>query len=94
MDDLIYEEFKGTGNMELHLDRKLAERRTYPAIDIESSGTRQEQLLFAEDLYKHMIILRRMIGILGENERTEIFLERLAKTESNEEFLSSLKDIK
>ncbi len=94
MDDLIYEEFKGTGNMELHLDRKLAERRTYPAIDIEGSGTRQEQLLFAEEYYKMMIIMRRMIGILGENERTEIFLERLAKSESNEEFLKTLKDVK
>lgn len=94
MDDLIYEEFKGTGNMELHLDRILAERRTYPAIDIEGSGTRQEQLLFPEDYYKQMVIMRRMLGILGENERTEIFLERLLKTESNEEFLKSLKDVK
>jgi len=94
MDDLIYEEFKGTGNMELHLDRRLAERRVYPAIDIESSGTRQEQLFFKEELYKQMIIMRRMIGILGEQERTEIFLDRLAKTESNEEFLGSLKDVK
>lgn len=94
MDDLIYEEFKGTGNMELHLDRQLAERRIYPAIDIEGSGTRQEQLLFKEEYYKQMVILRRMIGILGENERTEIFLERLAKTDSNEEFLNNLKDVK
>ncbi len=94
MDDLIYEEFKGTGNMELHLDRRMAERRIYPAIDIEGSGTRQEQLLFKEEIYKQMIIMRRMIGILGENERTEIFLERLAKTESNEEFLGTLKDVK
>ena len=94
MDDLIYEEFKGTGNMELHLDRKLAERRIYPAIDIESSGTRQEQLLFAESYYQLMIIMRRMIGILNENERTEIFLDRLAKATSNEEFLKTLKDIK
>ena len=94
MDDLIYEEFKGTGNMELHLDRKLAERRIYPAIDIEGSGTRQEQLLFKEEIYKQMIIMRRMIGILGENERTEIFLERLAKAESNEEFLKTLKDVR
>ena len=93
MDDLIYEEFKGTGNMELHLDRQMAERRIYPAIDIEGSGTRQEQLLFKEDYYKQMVILRRMIGILGENERTEIFLERLAKAESNEEFLKTLKDV-
>jgi len=94
MDDLIYEEFKGTGNMELHLSRTLAERRVYPAIDIEASGTRQEQLLFKEELYKQMVILRRMIGILGENERTEIFLERLGKTETNEEFLNNLKDVK
>lgn len=94
MDDLIYEEFKGTGNMELHLDRGLAERRIYPAIDIEGSGTRQEQLLFSEDYYKQMVILRRMLSILGENERTAIFLERLLKTESNEEFLKSLKDVK
>ena len=94
MDDLIYEEFKGTGNMELHLDRSLAERRTYPAIDIEASGTRQEQLLFPESIYKQMIIMRRMIGILNENEKTEIFLERLIKTASNEEFLGTLKDVK
>ncbi|MBI3485895.1 transcription termination factor Rho [Candidatus Daviesbacteria bacterium] len=94
MDDLIYEEFKGTGNMELHLDRRLAERRTYPAIDIESSGTRQEQLLFKEEVYRQMIIMRRMLGILNENERTEIFLERLSKTESNLAFLASLKDVK
>ncbi len=94
MDDLIYEEFKGTGNMELHLDRRLAERRVFPAINIEGSGTRQEQLLFKEEFYKQMIIMRRMIGILGENERTEIFLDRLSKVESNEEFLKTLKDVK
>lgn len=97
MDDLIYEEFKGTGNMEIHLDRRLAERRTFPAIDIEASGTRQEQLLFGgvdSDLYRKVVVMRRMIGILGENERTEIFLDRLSKTESNEEFLNSLKDVK
>ncbi len=94
MDDLIYEEFKGTGNMELHLDRRLAERRIYPAIDIESSSTRQEQLLFQEDYYKQMIIMRRMLGILSENERTEVFLERLSKTDSNTEFLGSLKDVR
>lgn len=94
MDDLIYEEFKGTGNMELHLDRGLADRRTFPAIDIEASGTRQEQLLFTEEIYRQMVIMRRMISILGENERTEIFLERLHKTDSNEQFLKTLKDVK
>lgn len=94
MDDLIYEEFKGTGNMELHLDRGLAERRTYPAIDIEASSTRQEQLLFSEEIYKQVVVLRRMLGMLSPNERTEIFLERLSKTDSNLDFLASLKDVK
>lgn len=94
MDDLIYEEFKGTGNMELHLDRGLADRRIYPAIDIEGSGTRQEQLLFSEDYYKQIVVLRRMIGILSPGERTEVFLERLTKTDSNEDFLKTLKDVK
>ena len=94
MDDLVYEEFKGTGNMELHLDRRLSERRIFPSIDIESSGTRQEQLLFPEELYKQIILMRRMLGMLGDNERTEIFLERLAKSTSNEEFLKTLRDVK
>lgn len=94
MDDLIYEEFKGTGNMELHLDRRLAEKRVFPAIDIESSSTRQEQLMVPQDKYKKMVVMHRMLGILGENERTEIFLERLSKTESNDEFLASLQDVK
>jgi transcription termination factor Rho len=94
MDDLVYEEFKGTGNMELHLDRKLSERRIFPSIDIEASSTRQEQLLFPEELYRQIILMRRMLGMLGDNERTEIFLDRLAKTQSNEEFLQSLRDVK
>ncbi len=94
MDDLIYEEFKGTGNMELHLDRRLAERRIYPAIDIASSGTRQEQLMFTKEIYDKMTTMHRMIRLLNENEQTDLFLMQLAKTESNEEFLASLKDFK
>lgn len=94
MDDLIYEEFKGTGNMELHLDRRLAERRVFPAINIEASGTRQEQLLFPDEVYKQMIVMRRMLSILNEVERAEVFLERLSKTSSNEEFLKTLKEVK
>ena len=94
MDDLVYEEFKGTGNMELHLSRMLSERRIFPAIDIEASGTRQEQLLFPEDYYKMMVIMRRMLSILNENERTEVFLERLAKSASNEDFLKTLRDVR
>lgn len=95
MDDLIYEEFKGTGNMELHLDRNLAERRIYPAIDIEASGTRQEQLLVSDEVYKQMVLLRRMAGLINNpDEKTSIILERIAKTKDNNEFLTNLKDIR
>src|SRR4030042_3638425 len=95
MDDLIYEEFKGTGNMELHLDRKLAERRIYPSIDVERSSTRQEELLFSPEDYKKIVTMRRMLSVLAPDERTEILIERLTKTASNKTFLDSLsKDIK
>ena len=90
MDDLIYEEFKGTGNMELHLVRSLAERRVYPAIDIQRSGTRQEELLYDKKDYPKIITMRKMVDMLGADERTEIILERLSKTKSNEEFLKTL----
>src|SRR3990167_3939321 len=95
MDDLIYEEFKGTGNMELHLERKLAERRIYPSIDVERSSTRQEQLLFSADEYMKIVTMRRMVSVLNPDERTEILIDRLNKTASNKEFLDSLsKDVK
>lgn len=90
MDDLIYEEFKGTGNMELHLTRKLAERRVFPAVDIQKSGTRQEELLYEKKIYPKIITLRRMVDVLGEEERANVFLERLRKTKTNKEFLESL----
>jgi transcription termination factor Rho len=90
MDELIYEEFKGTGNMELHLSRKLAERRIFPSIDIQRSGTRQEQLLFSKEDYEKIVTMRRMIDVLDSQERTEVMLERLRKMKSNKEFLKSL----
>lgn len=90
MDDLIYEEFKGTGNMELHLDRGLAERRIYPAIDIQRSGTRREELLFGEEKMKAVRRMRRMIDLLGEEERTDAFIQKLKQTKSNEEFLKEI----
>jgi transcription termination factor Rho len=90
MDDLIYEEFKGTGNMELHLDRGLAERRIFPAIDIQRSGTRKEELLFGNDRMKAVQRMRRMIDLLGEEERTEAFVQKLEKTKSNEDFLTEI----
>jgi len=91
MDDLIYEEFKGTGNMELHLVRRLAERRVFPAIDVTRSGTRQEELLYGKEKLAKIVTLRRMIDMVNDDERTETLLGRLSKTESNDEFLESLK---
>lgn len=79
MDDLIYEEFKGTGNMELHLDRKLAERRIFPAIDLTRSGTRQEELLYDKDDLPKVVTMRRMLDLMGDDERTELFLQKLRK---------------
>ena len=95
MDDLIYEEFKGTGNMELHLDRRLAERRIFPAMDIQRSGTRREELLLDENTIKQVWLLRRMVTMIASNtnnftETTERVLERMRKTKSNAEFLASL----
>jgi len=91
MDDLIYEEFKGTGNMELHLTRKLADRRIFPAIDVSRSGTRQEELLYSKEALPQIHTLRRMLEMFSDEERTETLLERLKKAETNEEFLDSLK---
>ena len=90
MDDLIYEEFKGTGNMELHLDRALSERRIFPSIDVSRSGTRNEELLLPQKTLQQIWRLRRMLETLNEMERTELFIERLSKTASNEEFLETL----
>ena len=95
MDEVIYEEFKGTGNMELHLDRRLAERRVYPAIDIQRSGTRHEELLLDENTLRQVWVVRRMITMIGNNspnstEASERILERLAKTQTNSEFLTTL----
>ncbi len=91
MDDLIYEEFKGTGNMELHLARKLADRRVFPSIDVTRSSTRQEELLYGKDKMAQIITLRRMMDMLSDDERTETLLGRLSKTETNDDFLDSLK---
>ncbi len=95
MDDVIYEEFKGTGNMEMHLSRKLAERRFFPAIDIEKSSTRREELLLGPDELSRVWTLRRMITAVGGGpEATEMVLERLPKTANNADFLATLnKDI-
>ncbi len=90
MDDLIYEEFKGTGNMEIHLDRKLAEKRIFPAVDIQLSGTRKEELLYDEGIYKRVVTLRRMLSLMNSEEAITSMIDKLSKTKSNKEFLDSL----
>lgn len=90
MDDLIYEEFKGTGNMELHLSRAMQERRVFPAIDLIRSGTRHDELLLGEDMMKKISTLRHMLSLLSEEERTVMLIDRLGKTKTNLEFLDSL----
>jgi transcription termination factor Rho len=94
MDDVIYEEFKGTGNMELVLDRRLAEKRFFPALDVARSGTRREELLLDEATLRQVWTLRRMMGAVGSTEATELVIGRMSKTSSNREFLATLsKDI-
>ena len=90
MDDVIYEEFKGTGNSELILDRKLAEKRIFPSIDVMRSGTRREELLLEEGTLKMVWTMRRMLSAVGTNEGIELLLNRLSKTETNAQFLAGL----
>ncbi len=90
MDDVIFEEFKGTGNMELHLDRKLVDKRVFPAIDINRSGTRKEDLLLGKDELNRVWVLRKVLNPLSVTESMELLLEKLSKTKSNEVFLNSM----
>lgn len=91
MDDLVYEEFKGTGNMELHLDRSLANKRIYPSIDVINSGTRNEELLLGKDVLNQSWRIRRMLEVLDSNENpAEVLIDRLRKTKDNVEFLATL----
>jgi len=97
MDEVIFEEFKGTGNWELWLDRRLSEKRIFPAIDIAKSGTRRDDLLLDEQTYQRVVLLRRMTALVGQNssnptESTELILDRLSRTRNNTEFLATLKD--
>jgi len=92
MDDVIFEEFKGTGNMELHLDRKLVDKRVYPAIDINKSGTRKEELLIPKEELNRIWVLRKVLNPLSVTESMELLLEKLAKAKSNADFLKSMSD--
>jgi transcription termination factor Rho len=91
MDEVIYEEFKGTGNMELHLDRKISEKRVYPAINIRRSGTRREDLLTGEDELQRMWILRKLLHGMEDTSAVEFLLDKLKETKTNEEFFLSMK---
>jgi transcription termination factor Rho len=91
MDDVIYEEFKGTGNQEIHLDRKIAEKRIYPSININRSGTRREELLTNPDDLQKMWILRKLLHPMEELQAMEFLLERLKSTKTNAEFFESMK---
>ena len=90
MDDVIFEEFKGTGNMEVHLDRKLVERRVFPSVDIHKSGTRKEELLIDEWELRRIWVLRKVLSSLSSVEAMELLLERLSKSEDNKEFLEAM----
>lgn len=91
MDEVIYEEFKGTGNLELHLERKIAEKRVYPAINIRRSGTRREDLLMTEDELQKVWILRKILHEMDDLAAIEFLLERMKKSNTNEEFFASMK---
>jgi len=91
MDDVIYEEFKGTGNCEIHLDRKIAERRIYPAININKTGTRREELLVPPDVIQKMWILRKLLHNMDELAAIEFLIDHLKQTKTNEAFFDAMK---
>ena len=90
MDDVIFEEFKGTGNSEIHLDSKLSDKRTFPAIDILKSGTRKEELLTEPAVLKKMYVLRRILNPMGTMDAIDFLLDKLRNTKSNAEFFESM----
>ena len=90
MDEVIFEEFKGTGNLEIHLDRKLTDRRVFPSIDITKSGTRKEELLIVKEDLNRVWVLRKVLNPLSPVEAMELLLDKMGKTKSNAEFLSAM----
>ena len=90
MDEVIFEEFKGTGNAEIILDRKVADKRVFPAIDITRSGTRKEELLVASDQLKKMYVLRRILNPMGTMDAIDFLLDKLRNTKTNSEFFDSM----
>jgi transcription termination factor Rho len=90
MDDIIFEEFKGTGNMEIHLDRKLTDKRVFPSIDVQKSGTRKEELLISKEDLNRIWVLRKVLSPLSPVEAMELLLDKMSKTKSNADFLASM----
>ncbi len=90
MDEVIYEEFKGTGNMEMHMSRKLANRRIYPAYDLLMSGTRREELLHSEEDLKHLWVLQKFLSAMNTAEAMEFLVDKLGKFKTNDEFFESM----
>jgi transcription termination factor Rho len=90
MDDVIFEEFKGTGNMEIHLDRKLTDKRVFPSIDMQKSGTRKEELLLPREDLNRVWVLRKVLAPLSAVEAMELLLDKMGKTKSNQDFLASM----
>lgn len=90
MDEVIFEEFKGTGNMEIHLDRKLADKRIFPAIDINRSGTRKEELLLPQDTLTRVFILRKVLSPMSITESMELLIEKMRGAKTNDQFLASM----
>ena len=91
MDDVIYEEFKGTGNMEIHLDRKMAEKRLYPAINVNKSGTRKEELLIEKDVLQKIWVLRKLLYPMDDLEAMEFLLDKIKATKNNADFFDSMR---
>jgi len=91
MDDVIYEEFKGTGNMEIHLDRRMAEKRTYPAINVNRSGTRKEELLLKQEILQKVWVLRKVLYPMDDLEATEFLVDKVRATKNNAEFFDSMR---
>jgi transcription termination factor Rho len=90
MDEVIFEEFKGTGNMEINLDRRLVDKRTFPAMDINRSATRKEELLIEEADLNRIWILRKVLSQLGEVEAMELLIDKLGKMKTNQDFLNAM----
>jgi transcription termination factor Rho len=90
MDDIIFEEFKGTGNMEIHLDRKLTDKRVFPSIDVQKSGTRKEELLIPKDDLNRIWVLRKVLNPLSPVEAMELLIDKMSKTKTNADFLNSM----